>query len=229
MLNDIGCQTAGYMQHGGRIAPYGPQSVLSWPRRDVGGLVPGGGGFASLSSDDAAEVNQAMSLLDASPVGAPSTDHATLSVPQPSMGGSGASNGASSSSSSALGAVASLAPLALALLARGGGARGFPRAFSDGGGDQEGGSDDGPSPALGQDPGDLGDLRVQVQSSGASPPVPAGVDMDAAASHGTAAPDAGFPSATGAPRQSFPRLIQGPQTRRRTRRRMASMAGSLTR
>jgi hypothetical protein len=198
---------------GGRIND--THSVLSWPRRDVGGLVPGGGGFPSLGGDDAAEVNQAMSLLDASPVGAPSTDHATLSVPQPSMGGSGASNGASSSSSSALGAVASLAPLALALLARGGGARGFPHAFADtdptgnvGGSDSD---SEGPSPALGQDPGDLGDLQVSAQSPGVSPPVPAGIDMNAAASHGAASPDAGFPSATSASAQGFPRLIQGQQ------------------
>lgn len=216
---------------GGRIG--NTHSVLSWPRRDVGGLVPGGGGFPSLSGDDAAEVNQAMSLLDASPVGAPSTDHATLSVPQPSMGGSAASNGASSSSSSALGAVASLAPLALALLARGGGARRFPRAFADSGGVRD--SNAPPVIVTDDDEDDSASTSAATPSPGPppKPPVP-GIDMGAAASASTPSMPAyrepkaellPFPlvppagqvsdaegSGSGAPSQGFPRMIQGPQT-----------------
>lgn len=217
---------------GGRIND--THSVLSWPRRDVGGLVPGGGGIPSLGGDDAAEVNQAMSLLDASPVGAPSTGHATLSVPQPSMGGSGASNGASSSSSSALGAVASLAPLALALLARGGEARGIPRAFADLGGVRD--SNAPPVIVTDDDEDDSASTSAATPSPGpppSKPPVP-GIDMDAATSAPTPSmpayrepraellpfplvPPAGQVSDTegsrnGAPSQGFPRMIQGPQT-----------------
>ncbi len=211
---------------GGRIT----NSTAIMRRRDSGGLVPGGSsmGFPSMSGDDAAEVNQALSLLGASPISMPPNDGKNLSVPTPPNPNGGNSNGASSSNSSLLGSAAALAPLAIALLARGGASRGFPQAFGAGGA---------PPPIDPAQDFDEGDEEAPAPLPGPPPPKPPvpGIDTGAAgpAPHWATSvsvppskrellpfrdvpPDAAraattFPSAAVAGSQGFPRLVQGPQ------------------